>query len=133
MTTLNLKTLRYEIADGIGVVTFDEAGSPVNTMCEAWQADMVRLAEQVRADRARAVAAADGATGRASSGDPGQWRQLVRQRVPQRVPQRVRQRVQQRLPMAPPAALQSASPACPSASSSPRPRAPSSPAPICAP
>ena len=71
MTTLNLKTLRYELADGIGVVTFDEQGSPVNTMCEAWQADMVRLAEQVRADRARAVAAADGATGRASSGDPG--------------------------------------------------------------
>ena len=54
MSTLSLQTLRYELADGIGVVTFDEQGSPVNTMCAAWQADMATLAERVRADRAQA-------------------------------------------------------------------------------
>lgn len=28
-----LKTLRYEIQEGIATITFDEQGSPVNTMC----------------------------------------------------------------------------------------------------
>jgi 3-hydroxyacyl-CoA dehydrogenase/enoyl-CoA hydratase/3-hydroxybutyryl-CoA epimerase len=46
-----MKTIRYEIdAQGIATVTFDEPGSPVNTMCTAWQEDMIALAEQVLKD-----------------------------------------------------------------------------------
>ena len=31
-----MKTIRYELdADGIATLTFDEPGSPVNTMCAA--------------------------------------------------------------------------------------------------
>ena len=48
-----MNTLRYELAaDGIAIVTFDEPGSPVNTMGEAWQADMDALAARLTADRA---------------------------------------------------------------------------------
>ena len=39
-----LKTLRYELADGIATITFDEQGSPVNTMCLQWQADLAQAA-----------------------------------------------------------------------------------------
>ena len=42
-----LKTLRYELTDGIATITFDEQGSPVNTMCLQWQADLTQAAEQV--------------------------------------------------------------------------------------
>ena len=47
-----LKTLRYELADGIATITFDEQGSPVNTMCPQWQTDLAQAAEQVRQDKA---------------------------------------------------------------------------------
>ena len=47
-----LKTLRYELADGIATITFDEQGSPVNTMCPQWQADLAQAAEQVLKDKA---------------------------------------------------------------------------------
>jgi 3-hydroxyacyl-CoA dehydrogenase / enoyl-CoA hydratase / 3-hydroxybutyryl-CoA epimerase len=40
MSNIILKTLRYELADGIATITFDEQGSPVNTMCLQWQADL---------------------------------------------------------------------------------------------
>jgi 3-hydroxyacyl-CoA dehydrogenase/enoyl-CoA hydratase/3-hydroxybutyryl-CoA epimerase len=48
-----LKTLRYELADGIATITFDEQGSPVNTMCLQWQADLAQAAEQVAKDKAQ--------------------------------------------------------------------------------
>jgi 3-hydroxyacyl-CoA dehydrogenase/enoyl-CoA hydratase/3-hydroxybutyryl-CoA epimerase len=47
-----LKTLRYELADGIATITFDEQGSPVNTMCLQWQADLAQAAEQLLKDKA---------------------------------------------------------------------------------
>jgi 3-hydroxyacyl-CoA dehydrogenase/enoyl-CoA hydratase/3-hydroxybutyryl-CoA epimerase len=47
-----LKTLRCELADGIATITFDEQGSPVNTMCLQWQADLAQVAEQVLQDKA---------------------------------------------------------------------------------
>ncbi|QEA13307.1 3-hydroxyacyl-CoA dehydrogenase NAD-binding domain-containing protein [Comamonas flocculans] len=53
-----MDTIRYELiaAQGEGqvaLVTFDEPGSPVNTMCARWQDDLVALAAQVLADRDR--------------------------------------------------------------------------------
>ena len=42
-----LKTIRYELANGVATITFDEQDSPVNTMCLQWQEDMTALAEQV--------------------------------------------------------------------------------------
>jgi len=53
MSTIILKTLRYELADGIATITFDEQGSPVNTMCLQWQADLAQAAEQVLKDKAQ--------------------------------------------------------------------------------
>ena len=47
-----MKTIRYTLQDGIATVTFDEPGSPVNTMCQQWQDDLHALAAQVLADRA---------------------------------------------------------------------------------
>jgi 3-hydroxyacyl-CoA dehydrogenase/enoyl-CoA hydratase/3-hydroxybutyryl-CoA epimerase len=35
-----MKTIRYDLQDGIATLTFDEPGSPVNTMCEQWQLDL---------------------------------------------------------------------------------------------
>ncbi len=35
-----MKTIRYELHDGIATLTFDEPGSPVNTMCADWQRDL---------------------------------------------------------------------------------------------
>jgi 3-hydroxyacyl-CoA dehydrogenase/enoyl-CoA hydratase/3-hydroxybutyryl-CoA epimerase len=46
-----LKTLRYELADGIATITFDEQGSPVNTMCLQWQADLAQATNQVVNDK----------------------------------------------------------------------------------
>jgi len=46
-----MKTIQYTLADGIATVTFDEPGSPVNTMCLQWQEDMETLAQQVLQDR----------------------------------------------------------------------------------
>ena len=38
--TARMKTIQYELQDGIATITFDEAGSPVNTMCAQWQDDL---------------------------------------------------------------------------------------------
>jgi enoyl-CoA hydratase/carnithine racemase len=49
-----MQTIRYDLDDdGIGTVTFDEPGSSVNTMCLAWQDDMVELAARVVEDAPR--------------------------------------------------------------------------------
>jgi 3-hydroxyacyl-CoA dehydrogenase/enoyl-CoA hydratase/3-hydroxybutyryl-CoA epimerase len=46
-----MKTIRYDIAgDGIATLTFDEPGSPVNTMCAQWQDDLTQAVERVAAD-----------------------------------------------------------------------------------
>lgn len=47
-----MKTIRYELADGIATLTFDEAGSPVNTMCADWQRDLTEATAQVVRDKA---------------------------------------------------------------------------------
>ena len=47
-----MKTIRYALQDGIATITFDEPGSPVNTMCQQWQEDLHALAVQVLQDRA---------------------------------------------------------------------------------
>jgi 3-hydroxyacyl-CoA dehydrogenase/enoyl-CoA hydratase/3-hydroxybutyryl-CoA epimerase len=46
-----MKTIRYQLQDGIATVTFDEPHSPVNTMCLQWQSDMSELASQVLKDK----------------------------------------------------------------------------------
>jgi 3-hydroxyacyl-CoA dehydrogenase / enoyl-CoA hydratase / 3-hydroxybutyryl-CoA epimerase len=46
-----MKTIRYELADGIATLTLDEPGSPVNTMCEQWQQDLGEAVQKVLADR----------------------------------------------------------------------------------
>jgi len=50
-----MQTIRYELLDAAGgkvaLVTFDEAGSPVNTMCRQWQDDLIALVAQVQRDR----------------------------------------------------------------------------------
>src|SRR5512141_1763034 len=46
-----MKTINYELHDGIATITFDEAGSPVNTMCEQWQSDLTEVTAQVLKDK----------------------------------------------------------------------------------
>ncbi|MCM2251709.1 MAG: 3-hydroxyacyl-CoA dehydrogenase NAD-binding domain-containing protein [Ramlibacter sp.] len=46
-----MKTIRYELSDGIATITFDEEGSPVNTMCEQWQQDLGEVTAQVMKDK----------------------------------------------------------------------------------
>jgi 3-hydroxyacyl-CoA dehydrogenase/enoyl-CoA hydratase/3-hydroxybutyryl-CoA epimerase len=46
-----MKTIRYELADGIATLTFDEPGSPVNTMCLQWQQDLTEAVQQVLKDK----------------------------------------------------------------------------------
>ena len=47
-----MKTIRYECdADGIATITFDEPGSPVNTMCRDWQQDLTAVTQQVVRDK----------------------------------------------------------------------------------
>jgi 3-hydroxyacyl-CoA dehydrogenase / enoyl-CoA hydratase / 3-hydroxybutyryl-CoA epimerase len=46
-----MKTIRYELADGIATLTFDEPGSPVNTMCLQWQQDLGEAVQQVVKDK----------------------------------------------------------------------------------
>ncbi len=52
-----MQTIRYELipaqdAGGqVALITFDEQGSPVNTMCEQWQADLSEVTARVQADR----------------------------------------------------------------------------------
>jgi 3-hydroxyacyl-CoA dehydrogenase/enoyl-CoA hydratase/3-hydroxybutyryl-CoA epimerase len=46
-----MKTIQYNLADGIATITFDEPDSPVNTMCLQWQDDMDAVAAQVLKDK----------------------------------------------------------------------------------
>jgi 3-hydroxyacyl-CoA dehydrogenase/enoyl-CoA hydratase/3-hydroxybutyryl-CoA epimerase len=46
-------TIRYELKDGIALLTFDEQGSPVNTMSLQWQNDLSSVTQQVLADQAQ--------------------------------------------------------------------------------
>lgn len=46
-----MKTIRYELADGIATLTLDEPGSPVNTMCVQWQEDLTAAVQQVLKDK----------------------------------------------------------------------------------
>ena len=46
-----MKTIQYELHDGIATVTFDEPNSPVNTMCLQWQQDLSELVAQVLQDQ----------------------------------------------------------------------------------
>jgi 3-hydroxyacyl-CoA dehydrogenase/enoyl-CoA hydratase/3-hydroxybutyryl-CoA epimerase len=48
-----LKTLRYELQDNIATITFDEQGSPVNTMCLQWQADLANAVDQLLKDKTK--------------------------------------------------------------------------------
>ena len=48
-----LKTLRYEIEQQIATITFDEQGSPVNTMCLQWQDDLEQVAKELVKDRSK--------------------------------------------------------------------------------
>ena len=48
-----MKTIRYQLADGIATLTFDEPGSSVNTMCQQWQDDLTEAVAQVVADLAK--------------------------------------------------------------------------------
>ncbi|MEZ5631933.1 MAG: 3-hydroxyacyl-CoA dehydrogenase NAD-binding domain-containing protein [Burkholderiaceae bacterium] len=52
---MQLKTLRYDVADEpvgrVATITFDEQGSPVNTMCLQWQDDLQAVTEQVLEDK----------------------------------------------------------------------------------
>ncbi len=54
-----MQTIRYELipaqdAGGqVALITFDEQGSPVNTMCEQWQSDLGEATARVLADRER--------------------------------------------------------------------------------
>ncbi|MFT5934889.1 MAG: 3-hydroxyacyl-CoA dehydrogenase/enoyl-CoA hydratase/3-hydroxybutyryl-CoA epimerase, partial [Hydrogenophaga sp.] len=49
------KTIRYELASteiiNIATITFDEQGSPVNTMCLQWQDDLAAVTAQVVQDQ----------------------------------------------------------------------------------
>ena len=50
----DFQTLHYELAaDGIATITFDEPGSPVNTMTPAWQNDLAEAVEQLERDKAQ--------------------------------------------------------------------------------
>ena len=46
-----MKTISYALDEGVATLTFDEPGSPVNTMCEDWQADLTQAVAAVVADR----------------------------------------------------------------------------------
>ena len=50
---MQLHTLNYALQDGIATLTFDEQGSPVNTMCVQWQNDLATVTAQVVADKAQ--------------------------------------------------------------------------------
>jgi 3-hydroxyacyl-CoA dehydrogenase / enoyl-CoA hydratase / 3-hydroxybutyryl-CoA epimerase len=46
-----MKTIQYALQDGIATITFDEPGSPVNTMCDQWRADLDEVTAQVVRDK----------------------------------------------------------------------------------
>ena len=49
-----MQTLGLEIdADGIATLTFDETGSPVNTMTLQWQADLAEAVGRLERDKER--------------------------------------------------------------------------------
>lgn len=47
-----MKTIRYELHQGIATVTFDEPDSPVNTMCADWQRDLTTVTGLIARDKA---------------------------------------------------------------------------------
>jgi 3-hydroxyacyl-CoA dehydrogenase/enoyl-CoA hydratase/3-hydroxybutyryl-CoA epimerase len=46
-----MKTIQYELSDGIATITFDEEGSQVNTMCTQWKQDLADVTAQVVKDK----------------------------------------------------------------------------------
>ena len=46
-----MKTIQYKFDNGIATITFDEPGSPVNTMCQDWQHDLTEVTAQVVKDK----------------------------------------------------------------------------------
>ena len=46
-----MKTIQYQLQDGIATITFDEPGSPVNTMCQDWQHDLTEVTARVVKDK----------------------------------------------------------------------------------
>ncbi len=46
-----MKTIQYELKDGIATITFDEPNSAVNTMCEDWRNDLATVTAQVVQDK----------------------------------------------------------------------------------
>jgi 3-hydroxyacyl-CoA dehydrogenase/enoyl-CoA hydratase/3-hydroxybutyryl-CoA epimerase len=46
-----MKTIKYDLQDGIATLTFDEPNSPVNTMCLQWQQDLTEATAQVVKDK----------------------------------------------------------------------------------
>ena len=46
-----MKTIQYELATDVATITFDEEGSPVNTMCDQWRHDLIAVTAQVVKDR----------------------------------------------------------------------------------
>ena len=46
-----MKTIQYQIDNGIATITFDEPNSPVNTMCLQWQEDLSEVTAQVLQDK----------------------------------------------------------------------------------
>jgi 3-hydroxyacyl-CoA dehydrogenase / enoyl-CoA hydratase / 3-hydroxybutyryl-CoA epimerase len=46
-----MNTIQYQLHDGIATLTFDEPGSPVNTMCDQWQKDLTEVTAQVVKDQ----------------------------------------------------------------------------------
>ena len=49
---VSAKTIQYLLEGGIATLTFDEPGSPVNTMCAQWQADLTEVVASVVNDKA---------------------------------------------------------------------------------
>ncbi len=47
-----MRTIKYQLEDGIATLTFDEPDSPVNTMCQDWQQDLTTVTAQVVKDKA---------------------------------------------------------------------------------
>ena len=46
-----MKTIHYELSNGIATLTFDEPDSSVNTMCLQWQSDLTEATAQVLKDK----------------------------------------------------------------------------------
>jgi 3-hydroxyacyl-CoA dehydrogenase / enoyl-CoA hydratase / 3-hydroxybutyryl-CoA epimerase len=46
-----MKTIQYALQDGIATITFDQPGSPVNTMCDQWHRDLTEVTAQVVQDK----------------------------------------------------------------------------------